>query len=345
MAEEKKLDIQTSRNFGSWLKQHGQSLAFTTYQVGKIFMLGSNLDGTVHITERTFPRCMGIAMKDNSIWMSSIFQVWRFENSLLPGQLYQGYDKIYIPQMAYTTGDLDIHDIIIGQNDKPIFVNTLFNCIATISEKHSFKPLWKPSFISKLVAEDRCHLNGMAAENGVPKYVTLVGESDVVGGWRDLRDTGGKVIDIQTNEVVCEGLSMPHSPRLHKGELWLLEAGTGYFGYVDFETKKFVPMTFCPGFLRGMSFVGDYAVVGMSKNRENKTFEGLQLDRNLDEKGGSPKCGLQVIELATGNVVEWVNIDGIVRELYDVMAMPNVIKPLVIGTQKDEIKRMISIEK
>jgi uncharacterized protein (TIGR03032 family) len=287
---------------------------------------------------------MGLALNENSVWMSSIFQVWKFENSLLDGQNYQGYDKVFIPQMAYTTGDIDIHDMIIGKDDKPIFVNTLFNCLSTISESKSFKPLWKPDFITKLAAEDRCHLNGLAGENNEPAYVTLVGKSDVIDGWRKFRDGGGMVIDVRTNEVVCAGLSMPHSPRLYKDKLWLLEAGTGYFGYVDMETNKFVKLTFCPGFLRGLTFIDDYAIVGLSKNRENKTFEGLPLDNNLHEKGADPICGLQVININTGDVVEYLRLEGMVRELYDVMVMPEVKQPLLIGVQKDEIKRMISID-
>lgn len=345
MTDEKKLDIKYSPNFGKWLQQHQYSLAFTTYQVGKILMLGANPDGTVHISERSFPRCMGLAMKDNTIWMSSIFQVWRFENSLLPQQDFQGYDKVYIPQMAYTTGDLDIHDIIVGADNKPIFVNTLFNCLGTISDTHSFKPLWKPSFISKLTAEDRCHLNGLAGVNGQPKFVTCVGKSDVQGGWREQRHNGGLVIDVQNQQIICKGLSMPHSPRVYKGRLWVLNAGTGHFGYVNPKEKRFVPVTFCPGFLRGMTFIGDYAVVGMSKNRENKTFEGLELDNNLNQRKLQPQCGLQVISLTTGKLVAEVKIEGLIRELYDVMAMPNINRPLIIGTMKDDIKRMVSIER
>lgn len=344
MTSEKKLEIETSRNFGSWLNAVNASIAFTTYQVGKVFMVGSKDDGKVKIVERTFPRCMGLAMSGNSVWMSSIYQIWRFENSLLPGQTYKGFDRIFIPQMAYTTGDLDVHDIVVDTNGKPIFVNTLFNCLSTVSETKSFKPLWKPDFISRLVPEDRCHLNGLAAENGIPAYVTLVGKSDVLNGWRDHRDVGGMVIDIRTNEVICTGLSMPHSPRIYKGKLWLLEAGTGYFGYIDRATKKFIPLTFCPGFLRGLSFVDDFAIVGMSKNRENRTFEGLQLDKNLKEKGAQPMCGLQVIDINTGDVVEYLRIDGVVRELYDVMGMHNIKHPQLIGVQNDDIKRLVSIE-
>lgn len=340
-----KFELLTSRQFDSWLASHKTSIIFTTYQVGKVFMLGSNSDGSLHVTERSFNRCMGLGTsKDtNTFWMSSIFQVWRFENSLSSGT-FKDYDKVYLPQAAYTTGDLDIHDIVINKEGRPVFINTLFSCVATISETHSFKPLWKPPFISKLLPEDRCHMNGLADIEGEPAYVTIVGPSDVSDGWREHRTNGGIVMDIRTNEIVCEGLSMPHSPRWYKGKLYLLEAGTGYFGYVDLETKTFQRVTFCPGFLRGLDFIGDYAIAGTSKMRKNKTFGGLELDENLEKANVEPRCGIQIINLETGALEHWVRMEGIVDELYDVKALPEVIKPLLIGTKKDEINTMISIE-
>lgn len=320
------------------------SLAFTTYQVGKIFMLGTSPEGKLSISERTFNRAMGLGGNTQTLWMSSLYQLWRFENALLPGQQYNTYDRVFLPQMSYTTGDLDIHDIVVNQAGKPVFVNTLFSCLATVSETHSFKLIWKPKFISKLAPEDRCHLNGLAAEDGEPAYVTAVSPSDASDGWRDYRNNGGVVIDVRTDEIICRGLSMPHSPRLYQGKLWMLEAGSGYLGYVDQETGTFERMTFCPGFMRGLSFVGNYAIVGISKIRENRTFSGLELANNLKEMNVEPRCGIQVINLQTGDTEQWVRVEGMVNELYDVKALPEVRSPLVIGTQKEDIQRMVSIE-
>lgn len=339
-----KFELLTSRNFPAWLAGQQASLAFTTYQVGKVFMMGLNPDGKLHLTERTFPRCMGLGGSTQTLWMSSRYQVWRFENSLLPGQTYNGYDRIYLPQMAYTTGDLDIHDIILGKDGKPVFVNTLFGCLATVSDTHSFKPLWKPPFISKLAPEDRCHLNGMAAIDQEPAYVSAVSRSDVSDGWRDRRRDGGIVMDVRSDEVVCEGLSMPHSPRWYRDRLWLLEAGSGYLGYVNLKTGQFERVCFCPGFLRGLSFVGNYALVGLSALRDNRTFSGLALDDNLQKHDVDARCGIQVINLETGANEHWVRFEGLVQELYDVVTLPQVRRPLLIGVQKDEVHKMISIE-
>jgi uncharacterized protein (TIGR03032 family) len=342
-AAKPELEIMGSRQFNSWLAEQKISLAFTTYQTGKLFLIGLQPDGRLSVFERTFNRCMGLHASDQTLYMTSLYQLWRFENSLEAGQAHEGYDRLYVPQMAWTTGDLDIHDVAPGADGRPVFVNTLFGCLATVSETHSFVPLWKPPFLSKLAAEDRCHLNGLAMEGGKPRYVTSVSQTDVNDGWREHRRDGGTVTDVGANAVVMTGLSMPHSPRLYRGKLWLLDSGTGNFGYVDLKAGKFEPVVFCPGYMRGLSFVGEYAVVGLSLNRENKTFEGLALDDNLRKRKAQPRAGLQVVDLRTGDVVHWLRIEGIVRELYDVVVLPGVRRPMALGFKTDEIRRVISI--
>jgi len=338
-----KLELNASGQFTAWLFEQHLSLTFSTYQGGKIFFIGLQPSGKLSVFERTFERCMGLHATENTIWLSSLYQMWRLENILDLGQQQDGYDCLYVPQMSYITGDLDIHDLAINSEQQPIFVNTLFNCLATVSSSHSFQPLWKPPFISRLTAEDRCHLNGMAMVEGKPKYVTAVSQSNVIDGWRDKRTDGGCVIDVETNETLVKGLSMPHSPRWYQGKLWLLNSGTGELGYGDLQTGKFVPVAFCPGYLRGLAFAADYAVVGLSKPRDNKTFTGLPLDERLKEKDVAPRCGLMVIDLRTGDCVHSLQIEGVVEELYDVAVIPQRLCPMAIGIKSDEIRRVLRI--
>ncbi len=342
-AETPRLELNASRQFASWLTEQQCSLAFTTYQTGKLFLIGTQPDGRLSIFERTFNRCMGLWSDAQTVWMSSIYQMWRFENVLEPGQTANGYDRLYVPQMGNTTGDIDAHDVAIDRDGRVVFINTLFSCLATISDTHSFVPLWQPPWISKLAAEDRCHLNGLAMEDRRPAYATAVSRSDVADGWRDRRHDGGCLIDIRTDEVIVEGLSMPHSPRIYRDQLWLLNSGCGFLGRVDRDRGKFEPVTFCPGYLRGLAFIGDFALVGMSQARENKTFSGLQLDDNLAQRDAEPRCGLGVIDLRTGDMVHWLTIEGIVRELYDVVVLPGVARPMALGFKSDEIRRTISV--
>ncbi len=161
------LEIDASRQFTSWLAEQRVSITFTTYQAGKVFFIGLQQSGKLSVFERTFERCMGLYAQGSTLYMSTLYQLWRLENALQPGQLHNGYDAVYVPQVGYITGDLDVHDVVVGEMGKRghsyvVFVNTLFSCLATVSDTHSFVPLWQPPFISRLAAEDRCHLNGLA---------------------------------------------------------------------------------------------------------------------------------------------------------------------------------------
>lgn len=338
------LEITTSRQLLAWMAQQRLSIALTTYQIGKLFLLGLKPGGGLSVFERSFNRCMGLCPAEDGFYMSSLYQVWRFVNALAPGQTQDGHDRLYVPQLGNTTGDLDIHDMAVDGQGRLVFVNTLFGCLATLSDTHSFRPLWHPPFISRLAAEDRCHLNGLAMKDGRPAYVTAAGACDVVDGWREHRVGGGVVVDVASNEIVASGLSMPHSPRWHRGRLWLLNSGTGEFGHLELDTGKFVPLAFCPGYLRGLYFVDDFALVGLSKPRDNKTFSGLPLDERLRAQGTQARCGVQVIDLRTGDAVHWLRIEGIVDELYDVIPLPGARTPMALGFKTDEIRRVLSVE-
>ena len=338
------VEFQGSRLFGQWLADANASLAFTTYQAGKLIFLGVGEDGGLSIFDRTFPKSMGLALNDDgAIWMAAENQLWRFENFFEPDFTFGDRDALFVPISSHTTGDVDIHDLGVDASGQPVFVVTAFNCLATLEARSSFVPIWKPPFIDRYAAEDRCHLNGLAMKDGAPKYVTAVSETNVAEAWREHRAKGGVVIDVETSEIVARGLSMPHSPRLYKDKLWLLNAGTGEFGSVDLGSGAFEPVAFCPGFLRGLTFIGDYAVVGLSLPRDNKTFNDLPLNARLEKEKTSPQCGLKVIDLNTGNVTHSFIITGAVKELYDVLAIPNVKNPAALGFKTREINTRIKV--
>jgi uncharacterized protein (TIGR03032 family) len=300
-----------------------------------------------------------------TIWLSTRFQIWRLERSPAeavpyrspldasadddpprqpPTWLGRGFDFAYIPRVGYTTGHIDVHDVAVDAAGRVIFVSTMFGCLATFSERASFQPLWRPPFLSALVPEDRCHLNGLAMREGRPAFVTVVSRSDVADGWRDKRHDGGCVLEVPSGEVVCAGLSMPHSPRWHAGRLWVLNSGTGEFGQVDLASSRFVPVAFCPGYLRGLVFQGDYAIVTLSKPR-HASFEGLALDERLRQKDAEPQCGLQIIDLKTGGIAHFLRLDGtLVTELYDAAVLQGVRQPMAVGFKTDEIERLLLVD-
>lgn len=328
---------------------HHFSIAFTSYQSGLLYMLGVKPGGVVaHLHQSGQPRPMGLSFSTTGqLTMTGGFHVIRFENVLAPHEkVNHQFDACFVPRQVHFTGALDAHDIGMGPGGEPVFVNTRFNCLSGVDPRHSFNPVWRPPFITGLVDEDRCHLNGLAMDNEGPAYVTAVSRSDTIDGWRDRRADGGVVIDVRSGEIVCEGLSMPHSPRMHRGELWLLNSGTGELGIVkdlDKGKGRFEPRAFCPGFLRGLSFYDNLAFVGLSKPRY-KRFEGLALDERLQRADSEPWCGIQIIDLANGSCVDWFRIDGFVGELYDVEVLPGMICPMTVGLGSPDLAQLITYE-
>ena len=94
---------------------------------------------------------------------------------------------------------------------------------------------------------------------GTPKYVTSVSQSDMLNGWRENREKGGVIIDIETDRIITDELSMPHSPRVANGVLWVLDSGRGYIARVDEMTGRKENVAFCPGFLRGLTIWNGHA--------------------------------------------------------------------------------------
>ncbi|MGJ3248165.1 MAG: TIGR03032 family protein [Elainellaceae cyanobacterium] len=340
------IELTGSRQIISWLNEQCISFICTTYQTNRLLLIGVNSEGNLSGFERYFDRAMGVYVANpQRFYMSSRYQIWQFDQVLQPDQTYGGYDKLYVPRIGYTTGDLDVHDIALDKENRLIFISSLLNSIATLSSRHSCIPLWHPPFISKIINEDRCHLNGIAMVNGQPRYATACSQSNIIDSWRDRRHDGGCVIDMETNEIVVNGLSMPHSPRVYNNRLWLLNSGTGELGYVDEETGTFEAIAFCPGYLRGLAFWKHYAIVGLSKSRgDEKTFSGLMLDEKLTSYGAEARCGLMVININTGSIVQWLRLEGIVTELYDVQILPETQQPMALGFQTDEIAQLLTIE-
>jgi uncharacterized protein (TIGR03032 family) len=336
--------ISCSRGFADWLVANRCSIAFTSYQTGELFLIGVLPDGRISFHQRHFVRAMGLHATQQRLYLASIFQVWRLENVLRPGELANGgFDRLYVPRNAQVTGDLDVHELGVEPDGRVIFVNTLYSCLAVFSRTDSFKPIWKPKFISKLAAEDRCHLNGLAMENGAARYVSVVCKSDIVNGWRDRRAKGGSIIDITDDRIVTEGMSMPHSPRVHQDQLWALDSGRGYLVRVDRFNGKLERIAFCPGFLRGLSFRGKFAIVGLSLPRDG-AFTGLELDDELKKRDADAWAGLNIIDTKSGDVVQWLRLEGHLRETFDVAVIPEVRCPMAIGLMTPDIRTHITVE-
>jgi len=307
-----------------WLDRTAQTLGITTYLAAKVIFIGARNDRQATLSAAASPRCMGAAASPDgqTFWVSSQHQLWRLERSPLPAT--PPFDSEYAARAAYTVGDVDGHDVAMpsSPDELPIFVAARYCCLARPATRACFEAVWKPPFITKIAAEDRCHLNGIAVRDGRPAYCTAVAETDAVASWRHHRADGGVVMEIPSGKIVCRGLSMPHSPRWHDGQLYLINSGAGYFGRVDLSSGRFEPIAFLPGYGRGMVFSEGKAIVGLSDCRENRTFSGLPIDEELKKRGTTARCAIYEVDLQTGATKELVLFHQPIKEIYDLFLLP-----------------------
>ncbi|MDF1514426.1 MAG: TIGR03032 family protein [Anaerolineae bacterium] len=315
-----------SPNFPEVLSQLGVSLVVSTYQAGKVMMIQAQNEAIV--TEfLDFSKPMGIAVQKDQLTIGGHNSVWTYRHTPHP-EYGQTPDEIthkaYQPWNAHYTGDIDIHEMAWG-NDGLWIVNTKYGSLCTLGANNSYSPHWRPYFLSAALPEDRCHLNGLAVVNGQPKYVTALGETDVAGGWRDHKNDGGILMDVQANRILARGLSMPHSPRLYYSKLWVLESGTGRIGWYDpnglaegkapYEKIEIVAQL--PGFTRGLDFAGDLAFVGLSQVRGSATFSGIPLLEQINDR----VCGVWVINIHSGQTVAFLRFEGSIQEIFAVQVL------------------------
>jgi len=324
-----------STGLPSLLNEVGCTLWVSTYQAGKLIVVRAHGERLSTLL-RTFDQAMGLAVNPKRLAVGTRDQIWILHNApdiapqLNPAGLH---DACFLPRHSHVTGNIRCHEISWA-DDELWIVNTRFSCVCTIEPNYSFTPRWRPPFVTALSAEDRCHLNGLAVVDGQPKYVTLLGESDVAEGWRENKVSGGAVIDVADDETIARALCMPHSPRWYEGCLWILDSGKGRLATVELETGRIQTMAELPGYARGLAFVGRYAFVGLSQIRETSTFGGMP----IAEKRGELKCGVWVVDIKSGQTVATLEFQAAVEEIFDVQLLPGLRFPAVIGFQKEAIQ-------
>lgn len=145
------------------------------------------------------------------------------------------------------------------------------------------------------------------------------------------------------DRVIAAGLSMPHSPRVHDGQLWVLDSGNGYLTRIDPQSGGAEQVAFCPGFMRGLAFHRGHALIGLSLPRDGR-LSGLKLEAELTRRGGEPWCGVQIVDLRHGDIVEWLRFDGAIRELFDLQVLPGVACPMTVEPFGADLASFVSIE-
>lgn len=325
--------VHTS-NFPELLRSLNLSLLVSTYQAQRILAFSPRPE-KLFMLMRIFDRPTGIALNGGKLALSAKNKVWIFGNT---GELKdlegnaQPYDLCFAPRKAYVTGDIAGHEMAFIDGTLQI-VNTRFSCICTLDDTNSFIPGWRPAFITAIAPEDRCHLNGMAIDKSGIRFVSALGETNVKEGWRPTKATGGIIIDVKSGAIMSRGLSMPHSPRLHGGHLWILNSGIGELEVVDQKNGKRQSVIRLPGFLRGIDFHKNLAFIGVCKIREKKTFGNLPIESMYPEL----ECGIYAVNVQTGTVVGFIRFTKGVEELFDVKLLHNTQNPHIVGFEEETV--------
>lgn len=318
---QREVRYEHSLNLAELLEALNASLLVSTYQAGKLVVIGSHQQ-ELALSFHNFDRPMGTAIdrQANTLAVTTRNKVWFLRNARdIASQLDPagGYEACFLARSAQVTGEIQSHETAWA-GDELWIVNTLFSCLCTLHPKYSFVPRWQPPFISALAPEDRCHLNGLAMLDGKPKYVTAMAESDSPGGWRPNKVETGCLIDVESGETVAGGFAMPHSPRVHMGHVWLLDSGRGALVRVDPKDGKVHTAARFPGYARGLAMIGKLAFVGLSKIRETSTFGGVPIAEDRDRL----KCGVGIVNLQTGELVGQFEFTSGVDEIFDVCLLP-----------------------
>jgi uncharacterized protein (TIGR03032 family) len=319
-----------SKSFSNLLESSNSSVVISTYNSGQVIFVRAS-EGGLNAEFKGFLAPMGVAVSGNKLAVGTQNSVLTYSNQPPLSQFVEPpgkSDKVFAPRAVVFTGQIDIHEMEFGEGkdaEDLWFLNTSFSCLCKLDMNYSFHPVWKPSWITDLAPEDRCHLNGMAMVDSVPRYVSALSQTNTKMGWREKKGVAGVIIDTISNKVIAQGLAMPHSPRWYNGKLWILESGKGSLATVSIETGEVTTIATLPGFTRGLNFIGPYALVGLSQVRES-VFKDLPITSRKEERN----CGVWIVDIRNGEVVGELKFSGMVKEIFDVKVLQNTKWPTIL---------------
>jgi uncharacterized protein (TIGR03032 family) len=336
-------EVTASEGFCGWLAE--QRLSIAVSKGDSLWLIGVRGDGALSLDERQFGLCVGlVAASPDTLFLATRYQIWRLENGLPPGRLTdEGHDRLFLPQMAWTTGTLLVRDLRFGAEGDVVFVNGLFSCLSRPSSTLSFEPLWLPPFVSGLAPEDRCLLSGLELEGGRAAFVTSGSRSDEPGGWRDRCRDGGVVVSVRSGEVIAAGLSMPCSPLLRDESLWLCCGGKGELVAVDLDDGDVTTVAFLPGFARGLAIRGHHAVVATSRPPRGESFDRLPLAERLRGAETSARCGVHVVDLRSGHIEHSLTFSAGSPEIHALALLEGVRSATSVPFTGGEVQELVTV--
>jgi len=331
--------FEYSDNFAEILATENVSIVLSAYHDAKLIFVSAEGNQILQ-SPVGCAKPMGIGVHENKLAVANLDKLTVYAHSERLANLVKGdshLDTIYFPRTTFYTGPVDVHDISFGRKDIWA-VNTKFSCLVTFDINHSYTPRWKPHFISELRPEDRCHLNGLAMQNGEPAYVTALSQTDDKEGWRaDIVKTG-VILDVQNNRTLLSGLAMPHSPRLINNKLYFLQSAIGELSCYNPEDGTSETLYNFDAFVRGMAASQNYIYVAYSKIREtSKTFAKLPVASLRNNSG------VFVYDIREKKIVSELIYNTGISEIYDIQTLPNTRRCSLITEENPLHRRAVSM--
>jgi uncharacterized protein (TIGR03032 family) len=220
-------------------------------------------------------------------------------------------------QSMLATGKILCHEVIITPTATTYYVNTRHSAISVargsvISEKY-----WSPPFVTEWQDTDFCHLNGIGVSNGKPQVATCLAGANFAYGWRLFPYNSGLLMNIETNTILCKGLSLPHSPRCVGNLVYFLESGASSLCTLCLKTGETNTLLKIPGFARGMAIHGNYAYIGISYIRDSNLWKDLPVKQDYPDS----RPGIVVVDLKRQCIVSSLCFNEAVYEIFDVQLL------------------------
>jgi uncharacterized protein (TIGR03032 family) len=294
-------------------------------------------DGALTVSCTPMSRPMGLATDGSRLAVATRREIVMFAPSVrlaphVPGRP-DHYDMVFVPASSFRTGECMVHDIVLD-GTSVVFSNTQFSCLSRADGFSNFQVLWQPPFITRLLPQDRCHLNSFATDGRRIRYATAFAASDAQSGYRSMPIDSGVIIDVEANAVVATGLIRPHSVRVFGDQLYVLNSAAGEVMRVDLAARNGTTLATLPGFTRGLRSHGDVLFVGLSTLRAT----AQSLDLPLSGRRDSLIAGIAALDRASGDVLGTLRLGGGVEELFDFVIIPDVRCALVMNPDVEAIQ-------
>jgi hypothetical protein len=203
----------------------------------------------------------------------------------------------------------DPHDVL-RDGELTVVVATQQNRVVWFRPDGTPARVWQPG-----TEPDSWHLNSLTRHNG-RLLVSAFGQFSRRKEWELLgRPASGCVLDLESGQLIIDGLSAPHTPRWVDGHWLVCNSATGELLAVDRGRERRTLATLA-GWARGLAVSESLYLVGVSPPRHAEESLGA-LSR------------VALVSRALGGVIAEVEVPA--REIYDLVLVRRDILPALRG--------------